>query len=407
MKPFAREAAMIASVAILSVAIATACIVWGKRSTPTANLSRILDLVHAASLTQANGFGRLSDYEFFVPLETIDYSNDFTYGQLTSALEKLYNKPRDQISTKMGAIDFIRWVASSYTRIGTKFSKIEINKAPSQNELAILLIDQKYLSDATDIEVSTCAFIGYSIILCDLQKLILMLDKINRYSDNKSVVLAAFEGEFTQGFRVNFTGNLDDLRALLRQNFLTWVIGHEVGHAVLHSRLANSEHPLHFDLRYDHREEEADLFVIDRLRINPAINASFAPLLLEFFEQEFSRQPLDTTKSQSQSIENGLNDGVRIQFNSDTALLLRGFNMLVTLVTQDPTALQKIQLRPVGGHFGFVHSVKTSAFVRDLNIKISVATATYNRDWIVWIVLSACGVLVVVILCLLRRGSKR
>ena len=177
----------------------------------------------------------------------------------------------------------------------------------------------------------------------------------------------------------------------MRQNFLTWLIGHEVGHSIRHRGWAlSSGKPLHFDLTYDTREQEADLFVTGRLDHNPALNASFAPLLLEFVDQERARILKEKSLYQLTPEERGKRSDaakseITLQFNQDTGLFLRALNMLVTLARSDPGALERAELRPVGGHFGFVHSVKSADYVAQLRRTISTLLPSFNRDRVTWI----------------------
>jgi hypothetical protein len=105
-----------------------------------------------------------------------------------------------------------------------------------------------------------------------------------------SVGLAYCDGECPDSYRMDLRGNLNDLKALMRQNFMVWLIGHEIGHAIRHRDWAVSNAtPLHFDLSYDWREAEADNFVGEAISKLPPPEAAFAPLLLEYADQEFVR----------------------------------------------------------------------------------------------------------------------
>jgi hypothetical protein len=203
--------------------------------------------------------------------------------------------------------------------------------------------------------------------------------RIDAIHENHSVVLAFFEGAFKQGFRTNFLANLADLRALLRQNFLIWLVGHEVGHAVMHRDWAlRHAQSLHFDLAYDRREQEADLFVADRIGAEPALSVNFAPVLLEFVEHEFRRLYEARTGLKVDLVPRSGQPEVPLElpFDPDAALLLRAFRILSTFVERDPTAMSRAQIRPIGGRFGFAHSLKDQEYVRFVGSRLTAAPAS-------------------------------
>jgi hypothetical protein len=400
-----QQTLLLLSVFCVAGIIATVGWLVSPRATRATQNTQLQELSSAALQTMQSGYGTLDTYEFLVPRQVFDINKGFTFEELLAKLSANFEKSPEDLTVKLTFQEFIHWLGVAFVGVDSSYKHVSVNSPPKLETLTILLVDSARFPLPPALNVSTCAYIGTGdVILCDTARIQQALQRIDSYAEDENVVLAWFDGAVSEGFRVNFRANLDDLKALLRQNFLTWLIGHEIGHAIRHRNwVASSGQPLHFDAAYDKREQEADLFVTERLSNEPALRASFAPLLLEFVEQDFRRIIAERLNLKPSDNELRTMTPVSVSFDKDTALFFRALNMLVTLLKTDIDALERAQIRPVGGHFGFVHSLKSPDYVTLLRSKVIDPAPAFDRDKVVWIGLIGLVPVIAIVLWLIRR----
>lgn len=205
-----------------------------------------------------------------------------------------------QVREKLkGATNFDRPIkASEYvTEIanalvgGTEFTeKINVNGVFNKNYLNIYFLKEDPEGLVPDAYFkNNCSYIaGQRTIVCDGLFVRQRLDRLANLEKFYSVAIVDIR-----------TGNLlkpteldRDLRkkvnTMLRSSFLTWFLGHEIGHAVDHSYQSAIRKSAHFDeIQFDKSELEADLFVAKILSVNPSLAAGFWTGIGEFIEQEY------------------------------------------------------------------------------------------------------------------------
>lgn len=317
------------------------------------------------------------DRAFSIPIKYIEYSNDLTVGQVLADVERRMEEGLEDLERVGTIADYIKGIAKAFAR-GTPFeNKVTLNEQPKRDHLNIVVIDRDPLRLAPRFEESACSYIGYfNTIVCNGRRISSILGTLDEIDTNHSVVIAIFENDSADNFRVNFLDNIDVLKRLLKQNFLTWLIGHEIGHAILHKPwVVDRRRSLHFDLTYDRREQEADAFVAKLALNDPSLGANFGTILLEFIEHRFRSEYAERTGT---SIDIRPLDGEPLEplefdtYRYEIPLVLRAVRIMRELLAQDEHVLERAHYSAVKGRFAFVHSLKFEDYVKFLESRIQL-----------------------------------
>lgn len=403
-----------AAAALIAAILVTIAVQFVHHGPVGARHDRLKAFREAARQTDEEGLGGLQNYTFLVPKTVIPFRKDFTVGELTDVLQENIAAKPESLVDRYGFSNFVLFLGRSFAvSPDSPFRSVSFNSDLKPASLAIWFIDPSTLDDPQQLGNTTCAYLGFAdVIVCNTAVVRQALNDIAKISQSQSLALNYCDGECPDSFRMNLLGNLDDLRSLLQQNFIFWLIGHEIGHAVRHRDWALiSSQPLHFLGRYDPREVEADHFVgeaVDRL---PALKASFAPLLLEYADQRFLalyRQrsgPLDMVIP----AENQPKTVLKLDADPEAGLLFRALGMITTILARDPQALGQIYLRPIGTSLGFVNSVKSPAYVTFLNSKVEAeglqGSSGSTIKWYVMLLMIVSGAGCLLVLKLGREKS--
>ena len=192
--------------------------------------------------------------------------------------------------------------------VGTHYEdRFRINQDPDLETLNIYFLKEDPANLVDEFE-QNCAFIGWmNAIICDANFVKDRLNEVISWERYYSITLLDSETETGE------IGTTDPevkkiLDNLMQGCFITWFLGHEIGHAVLHANyVRGSGRNVHFnDPEYDGREREADDFVADRLIDPSRLSSTFLVMLGEFIEQEYRRM-YDVLKPQGKTEEVGLN----------------------------------------------------------------------------------------------------
>lgn len=83
----------------------------------------------------------------------------------------------------------------------------------------------------------------------------------------------------------------DDVRSMVKSGMVAWLVGHEMGHAILHRPKSDAKkRPLYFSgYTYDVIEREADVYVSGKMGTDINIATVFKLSLGEFLQHEYRR----------------------------------------------------------------------------------------------------------------------
>lgn len=235
---------------------------------------------------------------------------------------------------------------------GTEFEgRISINTVPKEGHINFYFLskDEKRLSRNF---TNNCTFIGlYRAVLCDaslIRSTFDHIDSIQELYDIAVITLDEKTREVTGIEQPDISTNPEMrkvLLSLMKGSVLAWILGHEIGHAMLHHELVMNEcRELHFDLTYNKVEEEADSFVAEQAAKVDGRGAEMATLLGEFIEQEFRRHYLEDANTVSGAEREELRENdfvlknkIRIEHGKYTVpLLIRALHVKRALLLKAP-----------------------------------------------------------------------
>ena len=200
--------------------------------------------------------------------------------------------------------DYVSYASATFLS-GTRFSgRITINSQPKPGHVNIYFVADNRHSLVRNFH-DNCAYIGYfDAIICDVSlftKRFAAIDKIQTFFD---IVLYGLTGDnqvelLTPESTPNFTEIAQGTRVpeRLKASLLLWVLGHEIGHAVLHAPHIQRREQFHFSAWYDGREKEADAYVVRKLATNPNLAFSAKTALSELIQHEYREYLLTSVRN--------------------------------------------------------------------------------------------------------------
>lgn len=238
---------------------------------------------------------------------------------------------------------YIEYIANLFVANTDFQGKVSINKPPIDGYINIYFL-KKDDRNLTEYFNGNCSFIGfYRAIICDSNFIKETMDDLGSVKKTFDIVLFTPEGQ------VDLSVDHESQKLIanhLMANFVTWILGHEIGHAVNHyDYLMNKvgAEALHFDLTYDEKEEEADYFVAKTILKSEGDASTFKTVLGEFIQQEYRRHFKKNGNSSLEHIDNMDNHNFPLE-NSLTIpvskyrvpLLLRSLHVMDTLLELQP-----------------------------------------------------------------------
>jgi hypothetical protein len=316
----------------------------------------------------------------------LDYSGTKTYGTVRNELRIQQTKLRQNSNSVEKALSFNDYVGAVASRMTapTRFhGRITINDIPRVGYLNIIFLAADPDGIFKGFKGNTCAYIGtLDTILCNAVTLRKIFDGFDEIHENYTTSIMTMDDDGTLNFSA--TDHLDTVRQSLKQNFLIWLLGHEIGHAVLHSKLvAARSQSFHVDVAYDKREQEADQFVVRAIRSDPVLQATFPIILLEFIEQEFHRLYRDQFGIDQRIIPAKRLPGNVIIVQTKTfsvPLLIRAIRIMDATLIDNPKALYQASYGILDDHLSYIGSIKFPEYYFFLRSRVVISEESTEID---------------------------
>jgi hypothetical protein len=229
-------------------------------------------------------------------------------------------------------------------------------------------------------------------VICDVNLFLDRFKEIGGY--DKAYDISAFNVK-TQRWIDWKTDDADNIKQAIRQSLIIWVLGHEIGHAVLHKNIVlTNKTPLHFDLEYNKYEIQADSFVADQLSKSPAVASEFANTTGEFIQHEYRKLYGQTRAKQSvpgadtEEKDFPINFKILVNYSRyNVPLLLRSARIITSLLNQAP-------------------DIDNTGYYQSVASNISVGKPISTNMFLFWTVLFGAVLTAVLIVAVLNKTKK-
>lgn len=311
-------------------------------------------------------------------LATLDYSEEKTFAVVKSELKKqqaLMLREPDNVERLLSFKEYVTALASRMAANSVFNGRVTVNEIPQKNHLNILFLSSDPDNLLTGFEDISCAFTGTSnVVLCNSKTVSRTLDDFDRASENFSTAIATIDSDGS--LTINSLANGAILKQLLKQNFLTWLLGHEIGHVILHGNKVNSDsRPLHFDFVYDDKEREADAFVVHAVRADNTLQAAFPVILLEFIEQRYHKIYQEQYGSSAMVFPARNSPAEQISITATSysmPLLVRAMRLMDQSIHDNPKALNQATYSVIDGKLAYVGSYKFTDYYEFLKTRVHI-----------------------------------
>lgn len=194
---------------------------------------------------------------------------------------EVHGEPEEEVSVQ----EYLTRLAAFFVE-GTEFQgKVNINGIPKTDHINIFVVDQIPRNLVPNFH-ENCSYIGYlNAIFCDRLWLGREAGKLLATTEFHELVVQDIKTRETQPLTDNRKA---DMQKRLVSAFITWVIGHEIGHSVRHKEIITKQHKqLHFDASYDAIEFEADQYVAATLQKDLIRGNGFIWYMAELIQQHY------------------------------------------------------------------------------------------------------------------------
>lgn len=409
--------------ALCSVIVATAIVLaltFGTRSSShlkTESLLRTFDKYQREGLLNSPLL-QLNKWKFTIPHYYVEIRGERTFGEVTADVRDIMAERGQLIADLADTVsfsEFVTHIAHAFLRGSRLEGKSTINSVPEEDHLNIVFLERDPGMVSSFFDHATCTYLGeMNLIVCNAGRIASLLDKLSGINENYSVAMSVFDKGNADSFTVNFATNLDVLQQYLQQNLLTWIIGHEIGHALLHNDWVEEKRlGLHFSVQYNDMEREADAFVSQIVLSDVPIGANFSTMLLEYIEHEF-REEHFRQRGEYSNIDPANNlPPEPLIFDASSGdpppLVLRAVRVMRELLVADPAVLDRAHYTEIGGFISYVHSIKpTHEYVNFLESRMKIVGENESDMPVVIIggVAGFCGMCVAIVLGVRRKGGR-
>lgn len=199
---------------------------------------------------------------------------------------KIFQQNTDEGSAKRVRVSALIDYTIGFFLAGTEFENhYTINSTPKDDSINFYILRDDKEKVAPNLKLG-CQYIGWSnAIVCDEAFFRGVLTEIDSFDRTIEIAYVTPSGTATSAPFTNAA------RSIVKSALLTWIVGHEIGHAILHRRVVNeTKHPLHFSgFKYDKIEREADIFVSKKIGIDTSFSSQFKIGMDEALQQEFRK----------------------------------------------------------------------------------------------------------------------
>ena len=308
----------------------------------------------------------------------LNYSGTKTFGQFKKELQNLSRDlARNQQSVEL-TMPFAKYATTiaSHLAANTRFKgRVVVNQLPPEGYLGVLFLAADPEKVLPGFAEDTCAYlVGTTVIICNANSVRKTLAAMEAVAENMSTMIGVVDAN--GDLQVTSVGHVELVRQFLKQNFLIWLLGHEIGHAEIHRASTDGE-ALHFDLVYDQREREADDFVVSATHGDNAARAAFPGMLLEFIEQDFQARFTAEHGSPTHLVPamNSPPESVVVAAPAHgVPLILRAMRIMDRTLADNADALEQAAYVVVDGRIAYVGSIKSADYYHFLKQKVVLPT---------------------------------
>jgi hypothetical protein len=285
-----RQTVRLVALAAFPLLLVLCCVALSRISGGTAvsdssKVHAALQRYESVGLFKSSQFSDRADFTW--PKFAITFPAGVDLDQFLARVDAAEAKHAGPEFVQLPFVEFANQIGLLFTR-GTQFEgKFQVNRAPKEDFVNLYVLDNDPNGLAKHFS-KNCEYVGYyNAIICDaalFKYYFSIIDAISATYDITSVNTVTREEIPIKGEQ------LDDVKKLIKQSIVVWVLGHEIGHSVLHKDVLLHDHVrLHFDSEYNRYEQEADGFVADGLIRDAPLATAYWVAGGEFIQQEFRR----------------------------------------------------------------------------------------------------------------------